>query len=342
MSDIRVTNVKGRTLNIAPDFPDGANMTGVCTATTFVGSLTGTATGLAGSPDIAVGQVTAGVSTFTGNVLVDGGGSSVNLQFKDTSGAYQRMGIVKDNDKLQLGEYNNDGDTFTDIVTVTGAGDKVGINTTEPFSELHIAASNVAKTWTTYDGTVLTVENYDSDGSIIQMVGRNTAPCGIWFGDEDSKNSGRLRYDHGTDMLSLWASGGQKRLGVGPTVSEKTKVTAGKLSDNTNIDLDYGNVHLFTTAESTTCTPNIRVDGSTTLNSVMEVGETTVVTLITTANASAYCEHITIDGSAVTEKWVGGSAPSDGGSSGVDIHAFTIIKTAADTYTVIGNHTKTS
>ena len=174
------------------------------------------------------------------------------------------------------------------------------------------------------------------------MVGRNTAPCGIWFGDEDSKNSGRLRYDHSTDMLSLWASGGQKRLGCGPTLSEKTKVTAGKLSDNTNIDLDYGNVHLFTTAESTTCTPNIRVDSSTTLNSVMEVGETTVVTLITTANASAYCEHITIDGSAVTENWVGGSAPSDGGSSGVDIHAFTIIKTAADTYTVIGNHTKTS
>ena len=123
---------------------------------------------------------------------------------------------------------------------------------------------------------------------------------------------------------------------------ERVSVTAGKLSDNTNVDLADGMVHLFTTAESTTSTPNIRVNSSTTLNSVMGVGDAITVTLITTANASAYSEHITIDGSAVTENWVGGSAPSDGGSSGVDIHAFTIIKTAADTYTVIGNHTKTS
>ena len=76
MSDIRVTNVKGRTLNIAPDFPDGANMTGVCTATTFVGALTGnvtgTATGLAGSP-----QVTVGVSTFSGDVTFTGDAANV-------------------------------------------------------------------------------------------------------------------------------------------------------------------------------------------------------------------------------------------------------------------------
>ena len=49
-----------------------------------------------------------------------------------------------------------------------------------------------------------------------------------------------------------------------------------------------------------------------------------------------------IDGVAQTERWIGGSAPSDGGSAGVDIHTFTIIKTADATFTVIGNHSKTS
>jgi len=126
------------------------------------------------------------------------------------------------------------------------------------------------------------------------------------------------------------------------TLREKVNVTAGKLSDNLNIDLANGMVHLFTTTESTTSTPNIRVDGSTSLNSVMEVGESVVATLITTAAAGAYSANITIDGSAVTENWVGGSAPSDGGSSGVDIHSFTIIKTASATFTVIANHSKTS
>jgi hypothetical protein len=126
------------------------------------------------------------------------------------------------------------------------------------------------------------------------------------------------------------------------TLKEKVNITAGKLSDNLNIDLANGMVHVFTTAESTTSVPNIRVDGSTSLNSVMAIGESVVVTLITTANASAYSANMTIDGVARTERWIGGSAPSDGGSSGVDIHTFTIIKTADSTYIVIANHSKTS
>ena len=126
------------------------------------------------------------------------------------------------------------------------------------------------------------------------------------------------------------------------TLREKVNVTAGKLSDNLNIDLANGMVHLFTTAESTTAVPNIRVNGSTSLNSVMAIGESVVVTLITTANASAYSANMTIDGAAQTERWIGGSAPSDGGSTGVDIHSFTIIKTASATFTVIANHSKTS
>ena len=125
-------------------------------------------------------------------------------------------------------------------------------------------------------------------------------------------------------------------------LAEEVKVTAGKLSDNTNINIEDGMVHLFTTAESTTSTPNIRYNGSTALNAKMRIGQSIVVTLITTANASAYSAQMTIDGGAQTERWIGGSAPDAGGSAGVDIHSFTIIKTADATFTVIGNHSKTS
>ena len=123
-------------------------------------------------------------------------------------------------------------------------------------------------------------------------------------------------------------------------IFEEVNVTAGKLSDNTEINISNGQVHLFTTAESTTSTPNIM--STTGINTDMSVGESLVVTIITTANASAYSANITIDSAAVTENWIGGSAPSAGGSSGVDIHSFTIIKTADATFTVIGNHSKTS
>ena len=125
---------------------------------------------------------------------------------------------------------------------------------------------------------------------------------------------------------------------------ERVKITAGKLSDNTNIDLENGMVHYFTTQETTTSTPNIRVNGSTTLNSVMDAGDVITVTLITTAAAGGYSANLTIDGNAVTEEWVGGSAPSAGGSDGLDIHSYTIICTHATNtgdsgFKVIGNLT---
>ena len=141
---------------------------------------------------------------------------------------------------------------------------------------------------------------------------------------------------------SLTSVGTLAGLDLAGLLREHVTVTAGKLSDNLNLDLANGNIFLFTTAESTTAVPNIRYNSGATLNDSMGVGDVVAVTIITTANASAYSANITIDGSAVTERWVGGSAPDAGGSAGVDIHAFTIIKTAANTYTVIGNHQKTS
>tara|TARA_R100000742_G_C4269788_1_gene88364 strand:- start:379 stop:1230 length:852 start_codon:yes stop_codon:yes gene_type:complete len=141
---------------------------------------------------------------------------------------------------------------------------------------------------------------------------------------------------------SLTSVGTLAGLDLAGLLREHVTVTAGKLSDNLNLDLANGNIFLFTTAESTTAVPNIRYNSGTTLNDSMGVGDVVAVTIVTTANASAYSANITIDGSAVTERWVGGSAPDAGGSAGVDIHAFTIIKTAANTYTVIGNHQKTS
>ena len=63
MSDLRVTNLRGRTSGTAPTLPDGVVVTGVATATSFSGNLTGNvtgdATGLSGTPNIVVGVITA-------------------------------------------------------------------------------------------------------------------------------------------------------------------------------------------------------------------------------------------------------------------------------------------
>ena len=141
---------------------------------------------------------------------------------------------------------------------------------------------------------------------------------------------------------SLTSVGTLAGLDLAGLLTEHVTVTAGKLSDATNLDLANGNVFYFSIAESTTATPNLRYDSSTTLNSKMAVGDVVTVVLITTANASGFCAQLTIDGAAVTENWVGGSAPDGGGSSGVDIHSYTIVKKASADWLVIANQQKTS
>ena len=123
----------------------------------------------------------------------------------------------------------------------------------------------------------------------------------------------------------------------GTLLKEKVKITAGKLSDNLNIDLENGMVHHFTTQETATAIPNIRVSASVALNTMMAIGETITISVITTAGANGFSANWTIDGSAVTEAWNGGSAPSAGGSSGKDFYTLNIIKTADATFTVLAN-----
>ena len=65
MSSLRVTTLRGRSGNESPSLPDGVVVTGIATATSFSGNLTGNATGLSGSPNLNVGVVTA--TSFEGN-----------------------------------------------------------------------------------------------------------------------------------------------------------------------------------------------------------------------------------------------------------------------------------
>ena len=76
MSKVRADQYTNKEGTGAPSFPNGASITGVLTATSFSGSLAGTASsataatnayGLVGSPNISVGTITA-----SGNVSVGG------------------------------------------------------------------------------------------------------------------------------------------------------------------------------------------------------------------------------------------------------------------------------
>ena len=123
----------------------------------------------------------------------------------------------------------------------------------------------------------------------------------------------------------------------GEILREKVNITAGKLSDNENINLSDGMVHLFTTTETGISTANVRISASEALDNSMSTGDTAALTIVTTAAAAGYSTCVNIDGTYNAVKWLGGTAPSSGGSSGNDVYNFQIIKTGAATYTVLGS-----
>ena len=199
-------------------------------------------------------------------------------------------------------------------------------------------------TTTTIDTQSLIVEDKNIGIGTTSSASNSTADGGgitIFGGAGGDKT---LTWNNATP--AYWALGGGylqvPGLDLSSLLREGVNIVADKLSVQPNINLENGMVHYFTTQETTTSTPNIRYNSTTSLNSVMNVGEAVSVTIITTAAAAGYSAQLTIDGNAVTENWTGGSAPSSGGSSGVDLHVYTIIKTGNATFTVIATQTKTS
>ena len=139
--------------------------------------------------------------------------------------------------------------------------------------------------------------------------------------------------------LSTFSGG----LNLGGMLSEEVNIVVGKLSDNSTIKLEDGMVHYFTVAETTSTSPTFTFSSSVNLPTKMAIGEMVSVTVIITPNGAGYSGGVLINGSgSVTTNWVGGNAPTGGGSSGVDIYSYNIIKTGSTAFTVIGNLTKTS
>lgn len=117
---------------------------------------------------------------------------------------------------------------------------------------------------------------------------------------------------------------------------EKTTVSASASDTTVNFDAIEQAI-LYNSASATAdFTLNIRGDSTTTLDSVMDIGESRTINFLNTNGATAYyATAYQIDGAAVTPKWQYGAAPSAGNVNAVDVYNITIIKTSATpTYTV--------
>ena len=124
-------------------------------------------------------------------------------------------------------------------------------------------------------------------------------------------------------------------------VKETTTVSATAAANTINYDFITQSVLYYTSDATGNWVLNVRGDSGTTLNSVMSTGQSATVAFLATQGSTAYYQTaLQVDGSAVTPKWQGGSAPTEGNASGVDAYVFTIIKTADATFTALGSQTQ--
>ena len=123
--------------------------------------------------------------------------------------------------------------------------------------------------------------------------------------------------------------------------AEPSTISATAANGTINFDSITQSVLYYTSSAANNWTLNIRGNSSTSLSGMMTTNQTITVAFLVTQGATAYYANAhTIDGTSVTPKWQGGSAPTAGNASGIDIYTYTVIKTAANTFTVLASQTQ--
>jgi hypothetical protein len=122
---------------------------------------------------------------------------------------------------------------------------------------------------------------------------------------------------------------------------EKNTVTTGPATGTIDLDVVTSSVLIFTSNATGDWILNVRGNGSTTLDSLMAVGEQMSVVFESPIGATAFePTSVTIDGNAPSSiKYLGGGTPV-GNINSTDVYVYTIRKTGAATFTVLGSQNK--
>ena len=124
------------------------------------------------------------------------------------------------------------------------------------------------------------------------------------------------------------------------SVIEPLTVSATAATGTINLDMANGTTY-YTTNSTANWTLNLRWNSSTSLDSKLAVGEMTTASFMVTNGATAYrATAHQINSTAVTPKWQGGSAPSAGNANSIDMYTYTVVKTAANTFTLFAALTR--
>lgn len=124
-------------------------------------------------------------------------------------------------------------------------------------------------------------------------------------------------------------------------IAEAATVSATAATGTINYDVTTQSVLYYTSNASANWTVNFRGSSGTSLNTLMSTGQMmTLAFLVTQGSTAYYNSAVQVDGSSVTPKWQGGTAPTTGNASSIDVYTYTIVKTGSAAFTVFASQTK--
>ena len=304
-----------RTIN-GTSFDGTANIT----VTAAAGTLTGTTlnSGVTASSLTSVGTLTnlSVTNTITGSISGNAGTATTLATARNINGV----------------SFNGSAD-----ITVTAAAGTLSGST---------LASGVTASSLTSVGTLtgLTVSGTSSlDGAVTV----NDAGADVDFRVEGDTEANLLFADASTDRIGIGTNTPAHRfhlVGTGyiQQMIERATVSATAATGTINYDALTQAVLFYTSNASANWTVNLRGSSTVSMATLLAVGDSITLTfLVTQGSTPYYASAHQIDGSSVTPKWQGGTAPTAGNASGIDIYTYTVIKTAATpTYTVLASQTK--
>jgi cytoskeletal protein CcmA (bactofilin family) len=280
---------------------------GATTATTVRGTVITATTGFSGD---LTGNVTGNVTgNLTGNVTASSGTSTVNnLVINGTVSGTGIPGAGTVTSVSGTGTVN--GITLTGTVTSTGSltlgGTLSNVSlTTQVTGTLPVANGGTGAT--TLAGANIPVTTAANTFTNTQTFSGSTSAFGVVLND----------------------------------AAEVATVSATAATGTINYDITTQSVLYYTSNASANWTVNFRASSGTSLNTALATGQSVTVAFLVTQGSTAYYNNVVqVDGSSVTPKWQGGTAPAAGNASGIDVYVYTIIKTASATFTVLASQTQ--
>ena len=278
--------------------------------------------------------VTIPDATEKSYIIINGTSGSFTVEFKTVSGTGYTFGATEKETRILISDGTNIVDTGFSSVAI----DSVVEDTTPQLGgDLDANGHNI----------LIDDANFIGDESGNEQLKFATTASAV--NEFTVTNSATGSYP------ALSATGGDTNIGINLTpkglgfakfnglgsiksIKERATVSATAATGTLTYDIITQAVLYYTLNATANWTLNLRGDGSNSLNSIMDTGDSFTVAHLVPQGATAYYNSVVqIDGTGVTPEWQGGTAPAAGNPSSIDIYTYTVIKTADATFIVLAS-----